>query len=81
MIEQRYGKTVVSDDFGGCEESITFQNKGIPQKRSSRARMSCNFGVPGTPGVALWEDNRATSVIDRSRGLYFRGPGAAQLST
>ena len=30
VIEHRYGKTMVFDDFGGCEESITFQNRGNP---------------------------------------------------
>ena len=44
-----------SDDFGGCEESITFQNGGNPQQTSSRARISGHFRVPGTPEVGIRE--------------------------
>ena len=47
MIEQRRGTLQFFDDFGGCEESTTFQNKGNPQERRSIARISHDFRVGG----------------------------------
>ena len=62
-------KQWVSDDFGGCEAYITFQNGGNPQKTSSRARISSNFRVPGTSEVGKREPKRAPILIGGMAGV------------
>ena len=71
MEKQRF-----SNDFGGCEESITFQNRGNPQKRSSRAKVSRNSGAPKMPEVGLSEAQEAPRTIDpMAAGLIFEALG------